>query len=264
MKKIVTIMLAAMLMLSCMAGFAIAAEAGDTVTVQFTVTGNPGFATYGAKIEYDDSALKLESIEAGALSATGFFQGTAATGKVGYANTANVTGDGVLFTATFTVKEDAVPGTYAVTAVLDEASTANIDGEFVAFEIIGGEVVVEAPECEHQWGEWVETKAPTCTEVGEETRTCSVCGETETREVAAAGHNFGGEWQYDDAQHWYVCTVCGEECGHEAHTWIDGICFCGHENKGPAPTGDIAMIVLALAAVSGTGLVTLTGKKKEN
>ncbi len=35
----------------------------------------------------------------------------------------------------------------------------------------------------HSWGAWTETKAPTTTEAGEETRTCSVCGETETKEI---------------------------------------------------------------------------------
>ena len=33
----------------------------------------------------------------------------------------------------------------------------------------------------HKWGKWIQTKAPTTTEEGEETRTCSRCSETETR-----------------------------------------------------------------------------------
>ena len=40
---------------------------------------------------------------------------------------------------------------------------------------------------EHNFGEWVVTIPATCTELGEEQRTCS-CGETETREIAASGH----------------------------------------------------------------------------
>ena len=39
----------------------------------------------------------------------------------------------------------------------------------------------------HDWGEWVQTKAPTTTEEGEETRTCSRCGETETRSIPKLG-----------------------------------------------------------------------------
>lgn len=36
---------------------------------------------------------------------------------------------------------------------------------------------------EHVWGEWTQTKAPTTTEKGEESRKCTVCGNTETRDV---------------------------------------------------------------------------------
>ena len=46
---------------------------------------------------------------------------------------------------------------------------------------------------EHSYGEWTITTAPTCTEDGVETRTCS-CGAYETRAIAHIGHVFG-EWQ---------------------------------------------------------------------
>ena len=52
---------------------------------------------------------------------------------------------------------------------------------------------------EHSWSDWTVTTEPTCTEKGVETRTCE-CGETETREVAALGHDFVDG----------VCTRCGE------------------------------------------------------
>ena len=45
-------------------------------------------------------------------------------------------------------------------------------------------------ECEHNFGDWIETKAPTCTEAGEETQTCSICGQTKTRTVDALGHDW--------------------------------------------------------------------------
>lgn len=49
-------------------------------------------------------------------------------------------------------------------------------------------ICTAAQEHEHVWGEWTVTKAATCTETGVETRTCSVCGETETRAIEATGH----------------------------------------------------------------------------
>ena len=53
---------------------------------------------------------------------------------------------------------------------------------------------------EHTFGEWIVTTAPTCTQDGLETRTCSACGEVETRVIPAAGHH------YKDGK----CTDCGE------------------------------------------------------
>ena len=49
----------------------------------------------------------------------------------------------------------------------------------------------------HNYGEWAQTKAPTCTEAGEETRTCTRdVSHTETREVAVLGHKFAASEPY--------------------------------------------------------------------
>ena len=59
----------------------------------------------------------------------------------------------------------------------------------------------------HDFGEWTVTKAATCTDKGEETRACSRCDVKETREIAATGHSFG-EWTVTKAA---TCTAEGEE-----------------------------------------------------
>ena len=41
---------------------------------------------------------------------------------------------------------------------------------------------------EHTYGEWKTTKAATCTAEGTQTRTCEVCGKTETQTIKALGH----------------------------------------------------------------------------
>ena len=53
----------------------------------------------------------------------------------------------------------------------------------------------------HAFGEWTLTKAPTCTEAGEESRTCESCGETETRTVEMLGHSYENGF----------CVRCGAE-----------------------------------------------------
>jgi len=49
---------------------------------------------------------------------------------------------------------------------------------------------VSGTACTHSWGEWVVTTAPTCTETGIETATCTLCGASKTQSVAATGHSF--------------------------------------------------------------------------
>jgi len=52
---------------------------------------------------------------------------------------------------------------------------------------------------EHSFGAWTVTTEPSCTDAGEELRTCA-CGETEKREIPALGHDFvNGECNRCDA-----------------------------------------------------------------
>lgn len=64
----------------------------------------------------------------------------------------------------------------------------------------------------HSYGAWEQTKAPTCTESGIETRTCAKCGVSENRAIPATGHH------YDAVATAPTCT----ERGYTTHT-----CACG-------------------------------------
>ena len=46
----------------------------------------------------------------------------------------------------------------------------------------------EGAALDHSYGKWTETKAPTCTSKGMETRTCTRCKTPQTRDVKALGH----------------------------------------------------------------------------
>ena len=46
----------------------------------------------------------------------------------------------------------------------------------------------EIAKKDHTYGAWSQTKAPECTEKGEESRTCSVCTHTETKDIDPTGH----------------------------------------------------------------------------
>lgn len=71
---------------------------------------------------------------------------------------------------------------------------------------------------DHEWGEWQQTKAPTCTEKGSETRVCKNNPEhTETRDVEKAAHDVGTNWLHDETNHWKECTVCHTKSDVAAH-----------------------------------------------
>ena len=103
---------------------------------------------------------------------------------------------------------------------------------------------------EHTFGEWIVTTQPTCTQDGLETRTCSACGEVETRVIPASGHD------YKDGK----CTVCGE---------TDPNYKPDQPTQPGVKTGDDSnttmwVIVLICAAALAVVLVVLSRKKRNS
>ncbi len=49
----------------------------------------------------------------------------------------------------------------------------------------------------HTYGDWQQTKAPSCTEDGQQSRTCTICNEAESYTVSQLGHIFG-DWSEPD------------------------------------------------------------------
>ena len=113
---------------------------------------------------------------------------------------------------------------YHVSANADSVKSDWISGKDFVFSTVGtteftvGGCEIEYLEivtgCVHSFGSWSTTTAPTCTTAGVQTRICSLCGETETRSTAVAGHS------YDSAAYpgsctqipyiVYTCSVCGD------------------------------------------------------
>lgn len=52
--------------------------------------------------------------------------------------------------------------------------------------------VMLAPALGHDWGDWILTRTPNCVTVGQETKYCSRCGISETRDTTLGDHNFVG------------------------------------------------------------------------
>lgn len=194
MKKLFSILLVAMLIVTSLATVAFAAgsatvsansvnaKAGDEVTISFTLSGDK-FASYGMQITADAN-LTLTGIQQGPAS-NGAFVGNAKNGVVGFGATYNCD-PGVIFTATFKVSANAKPGKYPVNVIMDFVADEKQDDLSVG--VAGGYVIIT---CDHSWGKWVTVTEPTCTEDGKAERTCANCSDVETKVLPATDHSWG-------------------------------------------------------------------------
>jgi len=217
MKRFSSLLIVAALVVTCIACAVFAAQTptvnvsgataapGETVTLSFSLSDNPGFATYRMGITYDKNVLELKSIDAGALSA-GVFQANLGNGQVAFMNGTDINGNGVLFTATFKILAT-TSTTTDVGIDMNVSNLGNAAADRLTFRISDNTVVIHSCNDGHIWGGWTLTGRPTCTEAGEETRVCDICGERETRPVTATGHSWGA-WSVTNKP---TCTTAGEE-----------------------------------------------------
>ena len=223
MKKKLCILLVLVMLIACLSTSVFAVSVGETATVDFTVS-NAGYASYRAVLNYDHSALELISFTPGSASVG---MGDSNVDADSYAimdlNQKNVSG--TLFTATFKVKDGAAPGTYPVSASLTEAYDADFNN--VTFGISGGSVKVD---CKHEYGAGVVT-APTCTEQGYTTYTCSKCGNSyKDNYVDATGHSYDAGVVTKEP----TCTEEGVKtftCGACGDTYTEAVPAKGHTEK---------------------------------
>ncbi len=129
------------------------------------------------ELTYDSEKLTLESVEAGGVMTC---VDTAAEGvvRVGYADADVV--NAMVAKLVFRVNTENAEQTALILTTHEDCNQLPGTRETMTLEIPG-----------HSFGQWVITTDPTCTESGVETRTCA-CGETETRPVAALGHDWVG------------------------------------------------------------------------
>ena len=206
---------------------------GAEVTLNVSISGNPGFGAATIDIEYDEEVLTLTAIGVeGTLFGKGVGVQNVAKNRVNCASATAITGDGVLFTLTFKVADNAVSGEYDVSVSVKNFTDTK--GTAIAASIEAGTVAVH--KCE---GTLVPAKEATCTETGNIAYYVCECGklyadEACTEEITEADTVVGvvdhdWEWVTDKEA---TCGEAGEK--HEE-------CDCGAKrNEGteiPA-TGD--------------------------
>lgn len=143
---------------------------------------------------------------------------------------------------TYTLTKNSNDGAYDLITV-DTTSTKTVSvavssGPRAMINTITFVIAAAAGDCEHDWVT-EQTKAPDCINAGENTLTCSKCGESKTETVNALGH----DWEIiseeeatctADGSTTYECAACGEDKVETIpalpHTYVDGKCSaCGAE-----------------------------------
>ena len=148
MKKIMSLVVVFALMATMLVSTAFAADAaeikvdtksavaGEEVTLDVSITGNPGFAAAKFVLDYDASVLELKSIDTeGKLMAGGAVN--PAKGIVNTASATDITADGVLFSVTFAVAAG-IDGEIPVSVSVEKL--ANTAQENVAYTVVAGGV----------------------------------------------------------------------------------------------------------------------------
>ncbi len=170
----------------------VSGKAGETVTVNVSISNNPGIVATKLSFSYDKAILTLLSVEDKGLLGTGSFVAGNNLSLIPYSVTwedslssTNHTSNGVIASLTFKISDTAAIGTYPITISYDTGSTFDTNLNDVKFNTVNGSVTVS---CTHSWGSWTTTTAATCTKDGVQTRTCSTCKATETKAISATGH----------------------------------------------------------------------------
>lgn len=264
MKKLISLIVLAAMLVACMIPAAFAdeavvlsasnktAEIGDEVEITVALN-KAAIASYGMEFDYDAEALELVKIvDAKVL---GMFDCTPEEKVVGAINMENVEVDGALFTLVFKVTEKAALGTtYPITLILD--SITDEDANEIAVTVANGSITV-THECVA--GEWELVKAETCDEDGEKVQKCTLCGKVLATEVIPAHDHEMSEWVVTKAP---TTEEEGEKtraCKHTDHCdYTETAAVAKLDPELPPVTGDItpyiamtAMTVVALVAAAG-------------
>ncbi len=116
----------------------------------------------------------------------------------------------------------------AVPTVTEKPATCTEDGEITytaevtyndkAFTDTKSDPVQAAG---HDFREWEPSREPTCLEEGEERRSCTNCGEIETRKIPAAGHEYGAPvWNWEGDYEKGFTATAEFRCVHEDDTQV--------------------------------------------
>lgn len=181
---------------------------GETVTVNVSITNNPGIMAMTFSVTYDKDNLEFVDYTKGFMvSPTYKDHNDKGYVAFSFAGNSESTTNGVIVSLNFKLKKDATPGKYAINIGNhnyekngNDLSNCFSNGKekYIVPNTKAGSITVDqtCEEAGHNFGGWITTKDATCTETGLKKHTCARCGFSE-EEIILNSHNFEQEWIVD-------------------------------------------------------------------
>lgn len=117
----------------------VSADAGDKVSVDVSISGNPGICCFILGLKYDTSRLKFESAELDG-KVSGMFE---AKERIVWVGDKDTDYNGKYVTLNFTVLKSAQTGKADITLTYSDGDICNYNEEDVTFDVVPGVVNVE-------------------------------------------------------------------------------------------------------------------------
>lgn len=182
-------------------------EAGAEFTVYLKIKNNPGLTAIEIKFTYPES-FELTAIEKiGAEVAFESFLSNTTSSKLVVDSGANVTGDGIIATLKFKVKDGVKTGSQTIGVTVISACNFDLESYFESAETGTTESATVSTKCVHV----LEDKYTTTAE--EHYKLCTKCGD----HIGTEAHAFTYD-NTDATKHTFKCSTC-EYTGTAAHTY---------------------------------------------
>lgn len=183
---------------------------GDTVTIDISISNNPGIMAMSFCITYDSDAFEYTGYSKGYLSRY-TIKDHADKCQVAFVNdeASDKSNDGVMLSIKFKIKDDAKPGKHTVTIANQNRekhgnklhnSFSNSNLKYIVPTVNAGSITV-GETCEnagHKYGEWNILTPADCKHTGTKEHTCVRCKYVESITIPIT-HDFEADWTVDKA-----------------------------------------------------------------
>ena len=182
---------------------------GDTISVDVSISENPGIMAMTFTLAYDKDIFSFVSYRKGILIDY-LVVDHPDKGYVSFVNceSRNRKNNGTIFAVDFTVKENAQVGTYdmKVRHIRPEehgdsmvGCFANWKGSKILPTVYNDTINIKytGTNCRHSFGEWITTVPAMCEDNGVRTHTCGICGHSASEEISPIGHKWQDFWTVD-------------------------------------------------------------------